>query len=67
MKKEYDFSKGERGRFYHPDAELYLPIYLEPGMMKSLRELSRKKGVDVSTIINELLKKEISIVEEVTK
>ncbi len=67
MKKEYDFSKGERGRFYHPDAELYLPIYLEPGMMESLRELSRKKGVDVSTIVNELLKKEISIVEEVTK
>ena len=67
MKKEYDFSKGERGRFYHPDAELYLPIYLEPRMMESLRELSRKKGVDVSTIVNELLKKEISIVEEVTK
>ena len=67
MKKEYDFSKGERGRFYHPDAELYLPIYLEHRMMESLRELSRKKGVDVSTIVNELLKKEISIVEEVTK
>ncbi len=21
MKSEYDFSKGERGKFYHPDAE----------------------------------------------
>lgn len=29
MKKEYDFSKGERGKFYRPDAELELPIYLD--------------------------------------
>jgi len=25
MKKEYDFSKGKRGKFYRRDAELYLP------------------------------------------
>ena len=30
MKKEYDFSKGERGKFYHPEAQLNLPVYLEP-------------------------------------
>ncbi len=67
MKKEYDFSKGERGKFYHPDAELYLPIYLEPDMMESLRKLSKKKGVDISTIVNEWIKKDISIVKAVTK
>jgi hypothetical protein len=32
MKKEYDFSKGERGRFYRPDAVLNLPVYLEPDL-----------------------------------
>ncbi len=67
MKKEYDFSKGERGKFYRPDAELHLPIYLEPEMMEALRKLSKKKGVDVSTIVNEWIKKDISIVETVTK
>lgn len=67
MKKEYDFSKGERGKFYRPDAELYLPIYLEPEMMEALRKLSKKKGVDVSTIVNEWIKKDISIVETVIK
>jgi len=67
MKKEYDFSKGERGKFYRPDAELHLPIYLEPDMMEALRKLSKKKGVDVSTIVNEWIKKDISIVETVTK
>ena len=28
MKPEYDFSKGERGKFSRPNAELRLPIYL---------------------------------------
>jgi hypothetical protein len=30
MKKEYDFSKGVRGKFYKPDIQLNLPVYLEP-------------------------------------
>jgi hypothetical protein len=29
MKKEYDFSKGERGKFCRPNLRLNLPIYLE--------------------------------------
>jgi len=27
MKPEYDFSKGERGKFFRPNAELRLPIF----------------------------------------
>jgi hypothetical protein len=34
MKKEYDFSKGERGKFYRPGAKLNLPVYLEPELKK---------------------------------
>ena len=67
MKKEYDFSKGERGKFYSPDAELYLPIYIEPDMMEVLIKFSKKKGVEVATIVNEWIKKDISIVETITK
>ncbi len=26
MKKEYDFSKGERGKFFRPDLELNIPF-----------------------------------------
>ena len=29
MKKEYNFSKGQRGRFYRPGVKLNLPIYIE--------------------------------------
>lgn len=32
MKKEYDFSKGERGKFFRPGAKLNLPVYLEPDL-----------------------------------
>jgi len=32
MKKEFDFSKGERGKFYRPGAKLNLPVYLEPDL-----------------------------------
>jgi hypothetical protein len=30
MKKEYDFSKGVRGKFYKPEIQLNIPVYLEP-------------------------------------
>ena len=29
MKREYDFSKAVRGKFYRKGAELRLPIYLD--------------------------------------
>ena len=37
MKKQYDFSQGERGKFYRPDAEIRIPIYLEPDVAKVFR------------------------------
>jgi hypothetical protein len=43
MRKEYDFSKGERCKFYHPDVELNLPVYLDPDVAAFLRELAEKK------------------------
>ena len=29
MKPEYDFSKGERGKFFRKNARLNLPVYLD--------------------------------------
>ena len=48
MKKEYDFSKGERGKFYRPDAELFLPVYLEQDTAEILRKFSKSRGVEIS-------------------
>ncbi len=40
MKKEYDFSKGERGKFLNQDAELCLPVYLEPNIAYFMRKIA---------------------------
>ena len=63
MKKEYDFSKGERGKFYHAEAELDLPIYLDPDVAVFVQKVAAKKGVDVTTIVNDWIRKDIAFLE----
>jgi len=63
MRKEYDFSKGERGKFYHPDVELNLPVFLDPDVAAFLRELAEKKGTRVESIVNDWLRKNIDLVQ----
>ncbi|MCW5959906.1 MAG: hypothetical protein KIS76_07065 [Pyrinomonadaceae bacterium] len=63
MKKEYDFSKGIRGRFYNPDGEFNLPIYLEPEIAEFVQKLAEEKNVDRSQIVNRLLEKDKEIIE----
>ena len=66
MKKEYDFSKAERGRFHRPGATLNLPVYLEPQLQAWLAGVARKKGEEVGTLVNRLVKKERELVESVS-
>ena len=63
MKKEYDFSKGVRGKFHNPDGELNLPIYLEPEVAAFVDKLSADKKIDRSKLVNRLLKKDKEIIE----
>jgi hypothetical protein len=65
MKAEYDFSKGERGKFYRPDAEIRLPIYLDADVQSYLTERAAEKGVPLGEMVNSLLKREIQIIESV--
>jgi hypothetical protein len=65
MKSEYDFSKGERGKFYRPDAEMRLPIYLDAEVQRYLAERAADKGVPLGEMVNALLKHEIEIIETV--
>ena len=46
MRKEYDFSKGERGKFYHPDIKLNIPIYLDEEVLAFVEKIASKKGID---------------------
>ena len=61
MKKEYDFSKGERGKFYKKDLLLNYPVYLDPENLKFIQELADKNKVDINKIVNNLIKSNIRL------
>jgi hypothetical protein len=63
MPAEIDFSGGKRGQFYQTGAQLQLPVYLERQVQDRLAALASAKGVELSTLINELLKKDIELIE----
>lgn len=65
MKPEYDFSKGQRGKFYKPGAAFKLPVYLEEAVQSYLAAKAQAKGVDLSDLVNDLLRKEIELIESV--
>ena len=66
MKKEYDFSKGERGKFYRQDLKLNIPVYLNEQISQAVEKIASKKGIDRSAVVNELLKEDIKDIEAVT-
>ena len=43
MKERYDFSKGERGKFYRKNAKLNLHIYLDDDVLQFVAELRKKR------------------------
>lgn len=65
MKPEYDFSKAERGKFFRPDAELRLPIYLSPEVQAYLAARAAQKGIPLGEMVNTLLKQDIQMIESV--
>ena len=63
MKKEYDFTNAEQGRFYRPIEELDIPIYLDDEVKKFFIKKMQKKPSDFSLtkVINSLIKQDIEI------
>ena len=64
MRREYDFSKAVRGKFYRKGAELRLPIYLDPKLQSKLERIARRKCKDVSEIVNQWLRKDVEFFED---
>jgi cytidylate kinase len=63
MKREYDFSKGVRGRFFRKGAELKLPIYLDSATRRRLERIAKRNGKPVTELVNQLLKKDVELLE----
>ena len=56
MKRQYDFSKGEQGKFYRQDVILKLPIYLDDDLVAFFEEYAREKKADLQTAVNDILR-----------
>lgn len=67
MKKEYDFSQAERGKFYNKTAKFNLPVYLEEETYSFVESVAKKRKTDISAVVNELLKRDMNIIEYVKK
>jgi hypothetical protein len=65
MKAKYDFSKGERGKFYNSGAVFNLPIYLEKDVDDFIRKLADEKGKDVEKLVNEWLRGNMQLIQSV--
>jgi hypothetical protein len=62
MKKEYDFTNAQQGKFYRPLAELDIPIYLDEDVKSFFMEKFKEtKEFSLQVLINSLLKQDIEI------
>jgi cytidylate kinase len=63
MKREYDFPKGVRGKFFRKEAALHFPVYLDAKVHRQLERIAKKKHTEVGDLVNQLLKKDVELLE----
>ncbi len=61
MKKEYDFSKAERGKFFRKDITINLPVYLDDEVRSFVTGIAKKKHSDLNRVVNDLLRSDIGL------
>lgn len=63
MKDEYDFSKGERGKFYKEGAIFNLPVYLDQDNQSFVEQIAKRRNSDISTVVNELIRSDKQLIK----
>lgn len=63
MKKQYDFSRAERGKFYRADARLNLPVYLDEEVLAFVQGIAEKRQADLSAVVNQLIRSDMQLAE----
>jgi hypothetical protein len=66
MKAEYDFSRGEQGKFHSPDAVFSFPVYLEPDVNDFMSQLADEREIAVQELVNEWLRASIKLIQSIT-
>ena len=65
MEENYDFSKGERGKFFKQNLKLNLPIYLDDDVYSFVQQVAKNKQKDLSFIVNQLIHSDMQIAETI--
>ena len=65
MRKEYDFSKAVRGKFYRQGVKLNLPVYLDKEVLAFVRRIADRKKTDISSIVNDLIRNDMQLVNTI--
>jgi hypothetical protein len=52
-----------RGKFFHAGARLSLPVCLEAEVQDYLAARAKARGIEFGQLVNELLKKDIELIE----
>jgi hypothetical protein len=62
---EIDFAGGVRGKFHRQGTtqRLNLPVYLEDPLRARLAELASAKGIELSVLVNDLLRKDLELID----
>jgi hypothetical protein len=63
MPAEIDLSQGQRGKFYELGRTVSLPVYLDADVQAYLAERAAARGIAMNELVNELLKKDIELIE----
>ena len=63
MKKEYDFTDAEQGKFYRPIEDLEIPIYIDKNIQKVIVSVADKSNMSTSELVNSLLKNDLEIAQ----
>lgn len=59
MKREYNSSKSERGKYYRKGAELRQPIYLDAKLQSQVERLARESGKEIGEMVNQLVRNKV--------
>jgi hypothetical protein len=65
MAKEHDDYGAERGKFYLPEPKFQIPVYLESDSHAFVEEIARRRGTDISEVVNGLLKADRDLLKQV--
>ena len=64
MPREIDFSKGVRGLHHVPaDAKVFMPASIERSVWEYFSGKATQRGIDLSELLTEVLKRDIEINE----